>query len=84
MKQLHIGIRGEKSLIQNLKNQVSANDRHQPQLFIDIEGADIPYRENALQINPEEKIKRSHSPFSEMKTGKFRKLFDRHILAYKH
>lgn len=55
-----------------------------PKLFLDVEGAHIPCSEESLQINHQEQIKRSHIPFSEMKTGKFRKLFDRHTLAYKH
>ena len=54
-----------------------------PRLFIDIEGADISYSEATLQLNQTE-VKRSSIPFSEMKYSKFRKVFDRHTVAYRH
>lgn len=53
-------------------------------LLVDVEGAYIPSSEASLSVKNKEKIQRSRFPFSEMKIGKFRKLFDRHTLAYKH
>ena len=54
-----------------------------PKLFINIEGANIPYSKTTLQLNQVE-IRRSTMPYSEMRQSKFRKMFDRHIVAYRH
>ncbi len=54
-----------------------------PKMFIDIETARIPYSQETLRLN-EEPVRRNAMPFSEMRVGKFRKLFNRHTLAYKH
>lgn len=54
-----------------------------PKLLIDIEGAYISYSQETRVLN-KESLQRSSLPFSEIKKGKFRKLFDRHTLAYKH
>lgn len=54
-----------------------------PSLLIDIEGAHISHSEEVTQLN-KDIIKRSSTPFSKIRAGKFRKLFDRHTLAYKH
>ncbi len=53
-----------------------------PHWFIDLEGAYIPYTEEISQ-QKQEPIKRNSTPFSEMKSGKFRKLFNRHTIAYR-
>ena len=52
-----------------------------PNLFIDIEGAFIT---STLDQTPEEEtpIRRSAVPFSQLRGGKFRRIFNRHATAY--
>nr|WKN36811.1 hypothetical protein K4G66_31080 [Tunicatimonas sp. TK19036] len=52
-------------------------------LFIDNEFARIPYSAATLQLNREIDMKRDTTPFSQMGSGKFRKLFDRHTAAFR-
>jgi hypothetical protein len=51
--------------------------------LVDIEGVCISYSKESLKLN-QDILRRSSTPLSEMKTGKSRKLFDRHTLAYRH
>ena len=53
-----------------------------PNLFIDIEGAFITTSKN-LQPVSEVSIKRDVTPFSQLKDGKFRRLFNRHHTAFR-
>ena len=51
----------------------------QDSLFVDQANVTIPYSAKTLAINRE--IRRHSKPFSALKQGKFRKLFDRHSPA---
>ena len=55
----------------------------QENLFVDRENVSIPYSADTLAMNRE--IRRHAEPFSALKQGKFRKLFNRHrpILGYR-
>ena len=58
--------------IKNLKN-----------IFVDVEGATIPVRETSQNLNQEKpKITRSFRTIADMERGKFRRMFDRHKIAY--
>ncbi len=52
-------------------------------LFIDTEFAAIPYSKTTLQLNAKLGMQRNTTPFSGMETGKFRRLFDRHVTAFR-
>jgi len=51
-----------------------------PNLFIDIEGAYITTSE---EISVSAKLKRDVTPFSQLRNGKFRRLFNRHKTAFR-
>jgi hypothetical protein len=51
-----------------------------PNLFIDIEGAFITTSE---EISVRTEMKRDVTPFSQLKDGKFRRLFNRHKTAFR-
>lgn len=53
-----------------------------PNLFIDIEGAFITSTQDEAS-KMETMIKRSAVPFSQLRGGKFRRMFDRHTAAYR-
>lgn len=58
--------------IKNLKN-----------IFVDVEGATIPVSETSHKLNqPAPKIVRSSRSIADIGRGKFRRMFDRHKLAY--
>ncbi len=50
-------------------------------LLVDRENATIPYSAETIRLN--ERIARGAVPFSKMSQGKFRKLFNRHTIAYR-
>lgn len=50
-------------------------------LFVDRENATIPYSAATVRLN--ERIARDATPFSNIGHGKFRKLFDRHVTAFR-
>lgn len=53
----------------------------QPQsnLFIDREGAEIPVQTESFD-NAQNEINRNTQPFSDLRSGKFRRLFNRHSI----
>lgn len=53
-----------------------------PNLFIDIEGAYIT-SSKSLDSASEVSIKRDVTPFSQLRDGKFRRLFNRHRTAFR-
>ena len=58
--------------IKNLKN-----------IFVDVEGATIPVSETSQKLNQAKpKIVRSLRTVADMERGKFRRMFDRHKIAY--
>ena len=60
--------------IKNLKN-----------IFVDVEGANIPVSETSQKLNqaiPKPKIVRSLRTVADMERGRFRRMFDRHKIAY--
>lgn len=50
-------------------------------LLIDRENVNLSMSPESLIMNEPEEIQRSTQPFSELKSGKFRRIFDRHIIA---
>ncbi|MFP4091136.1 MAG: hypothetical protein ACLFUB_17935 [Cyclobacteriaceae bacterium] len=50
--------------------------------LVDREGASISLSQESLSMNQPE-ISRDTQPFSAIKEGKFRRLFDRHRLSYR-
>ncbi|MEK6478574.1 hypothetical protein WJR50_13605 [Catalinimonas sp. 4WD22] len=53
-----------------------------PNLFIDIEGAFITTSKSTSPV-AEVSMKRDVTPFSQLKDGKFRRLFNRHSTAFR-
>lgn len=53
-----------------------------PNLFIDIEGALITTSKTLHPVS-EVSVKRDVTPFSQLKDGKFRRLFNRHRTAFR-
>ena len=54
-------------------------------IFVDVEGAHIPVSETSQKLNqtqPKSKIIRSLRTVADMERGKFRRMFDRHKIAY--
>ncbi len=51
-------------------------------LLVDTEFATIPYSEATRQLNEQHAIPRSPVPISRIETGKFRRLFNRHLTAF--
>lgn len=54
-------------------------------IFVDVEGANIPVSEPSQKLNqthPKPKIIRSLRTVADMERGKFRRIFDRHKIAY--
>ncbi|WKN30142.1 hypothetical protein PZB74_14345 [Porifericola rhodea] len=49
-----------------------------PNLFLDVEGAYI-----ATSPSKTVDVKRDVTPFSQLKSGKFRRLFNRHLTAFR-
>ena len=52
-------------------------------LFVDQASAFIPYCEATLQLNERATVRRAAAPFSSIHQGKFRRLFDRHTVAFR-
>ncbi len=52
-------------------------------LLIDTEFAAIPYSKDTLQLNEKLGMQRNTTPFSGIGTGKFRRVFDRHVTAFR-
>ena len=52
-------------------------------LLIDTEFAAIPYSEATIQFNRKLGMRRNSTPISQMESGKFRRLFDRHTTAFR-
>lgn len=53
-----------------------------PNLFIDLEGAFITTSQSPME-KEEVKMKRDVTPISQIKDGKFRRLFNRHSTAFR-
>ncbi|MDF9798107.1 hypothetical protein OKW21_003370 [Catalinimonas alkaloidigena] len=53
-----------------------------PNLFIDVEGAFITTSKAPVPL-AEVSMKRDVTPISQIKVGKFRRLFNRHITAFR-
>ena len=54
-------------------------------IFVDVEGANIPMSKASQKLNqaiPKPKIIRSLRTVADMERGKFRRMFDRHKVAY--
>ncbi|MGB3586670.1 MAG: hypothetical protein WBA23_09030 [Tunicatimonas sp.] len=52
-------------------------------LLIDTEFAAIPYSKTTLQLNKQLGMQRNTTPFTEIGAGRFRRLFDRHVTAFR-
>nr|WKN38980.1 hypothetical protein K4G66_09725 [Tunicatimonas sp. TK19036] len=53
-----------------------------PALFVDQENVTIPYSAATLQLNSVI-MQRDTTPFSNIGSGKFRRLFNRHVPAFR-
>ncbi len=54
-------------------------------IFVDVEGASIPISRTFQKLNqPAPKIARSLRTVADMERGKFRRLFNRHRVAYRY
>lgn len=49
-------------------------------IFVDVEGAEIPVKETHVTT----KVARSFQTIADMETRKFRRLFDRHKVAFRY
>ncbi|MEQ9441231.1 MAG: hypothetical protein RIG62_19465 [Cyclobacteriaceae bacterium] len=52
-------------------------------LFVDREYATIPYSAATLQLNETIAVRRDTTPFSSIGSGKFRRMFNRHAMAFR-
>ena len=52
-------------------------------LLIDTEFASISYSEATLRLQERLGMRRNTTPFSGIGTGKFRRVFDRHVTAFR-
>ena len=54
-------------------------------IFVDVEGTQIPVSQPSQKLNsivPEGNIARSFRTVADMESGKFRRMFDRHKVAF--
>ena len=66
-----------KAMINKIKNNLK-------NIFVDVEGATLAVSETSKKVNktPKPKIVRNLRTVADMERGKFRRMFDRHRIAY--
>ena len=61
---------------------ITINNINSASLLVDQENAEIPYSAATLHLN-KVVMQRDTTPFSSISSGKFRRMFDRHVIAFR-